>query len=72
MILGGNTGSSSPYGFHDWEYILTEAGLYRYTDVLARATFAAGAFIMVLSLVWGGILLLKQYGSLKEQVGKTE
>jgi len=26
-LLGGNEGRNSPYGFHDWEYILTESGL---------------------------------------------
>ena len=25
-LLGGNESSSSPYGFHDWEFILTELG----------------------------------------------
>ena len=26
-LLGGNYGKSSPYGFHDWEFILGETGL---------------------------------------------
>ncbi len=29
-LIGGNFGHSSPYGFHDWEYLLTESGLLRY------------------------------------------
>jgi hypothetical protein len=28
-LLGGNTGQTSPYGFHDWEFILKESGLIR-------------------------------------------
>ena len=28
-LLGGNTGRTSPYGFHDWEFILKESGLIR-------------------------------------------
>ncbi|MFC1511816.1 zinc ribbon domain-containing protein [Candidatus Latescibacterota bacterium] len=61
MLLGGNTGSSAPYGFHDWEYLLTELGLIKYTSILANGTFVVGATIMILSYVWGGFLLIKQY-----------
>ncbi|MBN1664860.1 MAG: zinc ribbon domain-containing protein [Deltaproteobacteria bacterium] len=60
-LLGGNTGSSAPYGFHDWEYILTESGLIKHTDILANGTFGLGVIIMMLSFVWGGYLLIKQY-----------
>ena len=69
MLLGGNTGSSAPYGFHDWEYILTETGLIRYTDVLANGTFVLGATIMMLSYFWGGFLLIKQYKYFMENAG---
>lgn len=61
MLLGGNTGSDAPYGFHDWEYILTESGLIKYTDALANGIFDLGAFIMMLSFAWGGFLLIRQY-----------
>jgi hypothetical protein len=70
MLLGGNTGASAPYGFHDWEYILTETGLIRYTDVLANGTFKVGATIMILSFFWGGYLLIKQYNFLKNLENK--
>ena len=70
MLLGGNTGSSAPYGFHDWEYILTESGLIKYTEVLAHGTFVLGATIMMLSYVWGGIVLLKQYNYFAENAEK--
>ncbi|MDP6180439.1 MAG: hypothetical protein QGG48_11155, partial [Desulfatiglandales bacterium] len=28
-LLGGNTGRTMPYGFHDWEFTLKELGLLR-------------------------------------------
>jgi hypothetical protein len=64
-LLGGNTGYSSPYRFHDWEFILTELGLARYDHFLAGCSRIIGAFLMVISFVWGGYLLFKQYKYLK-------
>ncbi len=66
-LLGGNTGHSSPYGFHDWEYLLTESGLLRYDHVLAKACVLAGAATFIVSLVWGGFLLYKQYTTLQRE-----
>ena len=63
-LLGGNTGHSSPYGFHDWEYLLTESGLLRYDHFIAKSCLAAGTAIFLVSFVWGGILLYKQYKDL--------
>jgi len=60
-LLGGNFGHSAPYGFHDWQYLLTESGLLQYDHSLAKAVFAIGSAIMVLSLLWGGLLLVKRY-----------
>jgi hypothetical protein len=60
-LLGGNFGHSAPYGFHDWQYLLTESGLLQYDHILAKATFLIGSVIMLLSLVWSGLLLFKQY-----------
>jgi hypothetical protein len=59
-LLGGNFGHSAPYGFHDWEYLLTESHLLQYDHVLAKAAFVMGSAIMLLSLLWSGILLVKQ------------
>ena len=59
-LLGGNFGHSAPYGFHDWQYLLTESGLLQYDHVLAKATFAMGSAIMLLSLLWSGFLLVKR------------
>lgn len=60
-LLGGNFGHSAPYGFHDWQYLLTESGLLQYDHILAKAVFAIGCAIMLLSLLWSGLLLVNRY-----------
>ncbi len=60
-LLGGNTGRSSPYGFHDWEFILKESGLIRFDHVIAGLAMNTGRFFMILALIWAGYLLYKQY-----------
>jgi hypothetical protein len=64
-LLGGNTGRTSPYGFHDWEFILKESGLTKYDHVLAHTADKMGMFLMICALVWGGYLLYKQYKYLR-------
>jgi hypothetical protein len=63
-LLGGNTGKTSPYGFHDWEFILHESGLTHYDHALARIAYILGTILMTCALVWGGYLLYKQYKNL--------
>jgi len=65
-LLGGNTGRFSPYGFHDWEFILTESGLLQYDHTIARASFTIGSILIILSFVWGGVLLYNQYKNLEK------
>ncbi len=60
-LVGGNFGQTSPYGFHDWEYLLTETGLLRYDHFLAKASHLFGALLMALAVVWAGYVLLLQY-----------
>jgi hypothetical protein len=60
-LLGGNTGETSPYGFHDWEFILTETGLLEYDRLLAGLAHGAGAAVMIAACLWGGGLLRRQY-----------
>jgi len=62
-LLGGNFGHSSPYGFHDWEYLLTESGLLRFDHLIAKSAVAMGIITFTLSFAWGGILLYKQFKS---------
>jgi hypothetical protein len=64
-LLGGNTGRTSPYGFHDWEFILKESGLAHYDHALAHFAYRLGTVLMIFALVWGGYILYKQYKSLK-------
>jgi len=63
-LLGGNVGHSSPYGFHDWEYILKESGLIRYDHFLASSCITIGIIVFLVSFAWGGIILMKQYKTL--------
>lgn len=58
-LLGGNFGHSSPYGFHDWEYLLGETGLLAHDQGLAQACLYLGRLLMLLSLAWGAYLLWK-------------
>ena len=64
-LLGGNTGYSSPYGFHDWEFILTELGLARYDHYLAGSSRLLGSLLMILSFAWCGYILFKQYRNIE-------
>ncbi len=66
-LLGGNTGHSSPYGFHDWEYLLTESGLLRYDHFIAKLCVFMGTVTLIASLFWGGYLLYKQYRMLFQE-----
>lgn len=64
-LLGGNTGRTSPYGFHDWEFILKELGIAKYDRILAHSADRLGMFLMTCALVWAGYLLYKQYKHLR-------
>ncbi|MCF6179158.1 MAG: hypothetical protein L3J63_07190 [Geopsychrobacter sp.] len=59
-LVGGNFGHSSPYGFHDWEYLLTETGLLRYDTTLAKLTHVSGSLVMIAAMVWAGCLVWRQ------------
>ena len=66
-LLGGNFGHSSPYGFHDWEYLLGETGLLHLDHGLAQTSRLLGVLVMVLALTWGAWLLVRQLGYLNKQ-----
>ena len=65
-LLGGNTGRTSPYGFHDWEFILQETKLLRYDHVLANFADTIGTVLMIVAFIWGGYILFKQFKNLKK------
>ena len=60
-LIGGNTGDSSPYGFHDWHYILTELHMLKYDHRLAALSNGAGTVLMLTASFWGAAILIKQY-----------
>jgi hypothetical protein len=60
-LLGGNTGESTPYGFHDWEYLLTETGKLGREHDMARTSQSIGAFFMLLALAWMAAMLWRSY-----------
>lgn len=60
-LIGGNYGHSSPYGFHDWEYLLTEIGLIQHDQTIASFSYFIGSVLMVVALIWAGLLLFEQY-----------
>jgi hypothetical protein len=64
-LLGGNTGRTSPYGFHDWEFILKELGIAKYDHVFAHLADKLGSLLMICALMWGTYLLYKQYKNVK-------
>jgi hypothetical protein len=64
LLLGGVTGKEADYGYHDWEFILGEAGLQRYDHVLAQLADKFGVLLMLLALGWAGYLLVRQYRNL--------
>jgi len=63
-LMGGNTGQTSPYGFHDWEYILKESGLIRYDHAIATFFHRFGSVVMIIAMIWGGYILYKQFRNL--------
>jgi len=65
-LLGGNFGDTSPYGFHDWEFILTETGLLRFDHSIATGAQFLGSLIMLAALGWCVYWLRRQYTLLKE------
>ncbi|WP_321372498.1 zinc ribbon domain-containing protein [uncultured Desulfuromusa sp.] len=60
-LVGDNTGSSAPYGFHDWEYLLTETGMLHHDQILARLAHGFGSFLMISAILWASYVLYLQF-----------
>jgi hypothetical protein len=60
-LVGGNTGRTSPYGFHDWEYILKESGFILHDHIIANCSYKIGSLLILSALIWGGYILYRQY-----------
>lgn len=64
-LLGGNIGQNSPYGFHDWEFILKETGLIAHDQAIAHGSHYLGGAVIILSWIWGAYLLWRQFERLE-------
>lgn len=58
-LLGGNFGDTSPYGFHDWNFILSETGLLTDDHRFAAIAKGLGTVVMLGALVWALVLLFR-------------
>lgn len=58
MLISGGTGAEAPYGFHDWNFILSETGLLLKYDAIADIVYGIGYVGMWLCVLWGGWSLL--------------
>ena len=54
MLISGGTGAEAPYGFHDWNFILSETGLLLKHDKIADVVYTMGYAGMVLCCLWAG------------------
>lgn len=59
ILLGGVTGKETDG--HDWNNMLTMLGLLEWDHRLAQLIHLIGILLMLGSLLWGGILLLRHY-----------
>lgn len=59
LLLGGFTGKE--VDAHDWNNLLTMLGWLEYDHGLAKLSYGIGTGLMVLALVWGAMLLHRQY-----------
>jgi len=60
LLLGGHTGADSP-DMHDWANILGTLGIAHHDHGIAAFVDGLGSVLILLSFVWGGLLLYRQY-----------
>ncbi len=59
MLIGGVTGKETDG--HDWNNILTVLDLLEWDHRLAHLAYNIGIFLILVSFMWGSILLLRHY-----------
>ncbi|MBS0169712.1 MAG: hypothetical protein JSR62_05105 [Nitrospira sp.] len=59
ILLGGFTGKE--VDAHDWNNLLTMLGWLQYDHGLAKLAYGVGIGLMLVSLLWGAVLLRRQY-----------
>ena len=64
ILLGGKTGRDDST-MHDWYNILSQLDLLRFDHAIARGTKFLGILIMLTALVWGGMVLWRQWKNLE-------
>ena len=52
LLINGVTGAESPYGFHDWNYILTELGYIIYYEEIAHTLAIISKIGIAVSILW--------------------
>jgi len=60
-LISGVTGMEDWEG-HDWYQILSRTGLLAWDHRLARCFWLAGVLVVLGALVWGGYVLVRQWG----------
>ncbi|MEO5358883.1 MAG: zinc ribbon domain-containing protein [Nitrospirota bacterium] len=63
-LIGGIFGYEDP-DFHDWHVILKDMHMLHYDHRIAMTLYAGGIMLMLISFVWGGLMLYLQYKSVK-------
>ena len=63
ILLGGGTGRDQP-GYHDWENILGDLEWLDYDHMLAGIVDGMGIAFILLSFLWGALVLSFQYKNL--------
>jgi len=59
-LLGGGSGSDRP-GLHDWHNILSDMDMINSDHLLASVVDGIGVLLMLLSFLWGALVLHRQY-----------
>ena len=57
-LVGGRFGYSSPYGTHDWNYILNESSLLSYYSEISQFVYIMGVTIILISLIGIGLIII--------------
>ena len=65
VLLGGRTGADAP-GNHDWNNILGELNMLEKHRHFADLVDTSGKLLIVLALIWGGVLLYRQFRNLEK------
>lgn len=57
-LTSGTTGAEAPYGFHDWNFILSETGHLRECYSIASNVQTIGLIGLTISVLWGAWSLI--------------